>query len=188
MHLKLIIAFLGAWFIGFAPAHAQLDFGSATSRTPYDGYLGPVWSVFGNLNGSQPDLESVEQLVRQGKSFRYVFKADQPYVPQSPDVTESTRAGDCKAKALWLVSKMNTRKVRYVIGKAKAEANLSHAWIIWEGPEGWLILDATFYSRPLSPARLSQREFVPLYSYAPGARYAHTVSGAARGIKNGDHL
>ncbi len=171
-----------------ALAHAQLDLGSSTSRTPYDQYLGPMWSVFRKLSGGQPDVGLVEQLVRQGKSFRYVYKADQPYVPQDPEVTESTKAGDCKAKSLWLASKMNTKKVRYVIGKAKAGSNLSHAWIIWDGPEGWLVLDATFYSRPLNPDRLSSTEFIPIYSYSPGGSYAHTVSGAARGVKNGDHL
>jgi hypothetical protein len=188
MKSKVIGAFLVLSALSSVPIHAQLDLGSATSRTPYDQYLGPMWSVFGRLSGGQPDLPLVEQLVRQGKSFRYVFKADQPYVPQLPEVTESTKSGDCKAKSLWLASKMNTKKVRYVIGKAKAGSNLSHAWIIWDGPEGWLVLDATFYSRPLSPERLSATEFIPIYSYSPGGRYAHTVSAAARGTKNGDHL
>lgn len=163
---------------------AQIDLGSSTSRTPYDQYLGPMWSVFQRLGGGQPDVGLVEQLMRQGKSFRYVFKVDQPYVPQSPDVTETSKSGDCKAKSLWLASKMNTRKVRYVIGKAKGVSNMSHAWIIWDGPQGWLVLDATFYSRPLSP----NSGFTPIYSYSPGGRYAHTVSAAGKGVKNGDHL
>jgi hypothetical protein len=188
MKAKLIGALLVCGFFSYAPVQAQLDLGSATSRTPYDQYLGPMWSVFGRLSGGQPGVGLVEQLVRQGKSFRYVFKASEPYAPQSPDVTESTKSGDCKAKSLWLASKMDTKKVRYVIGKAKAGSNLSHAWIIWDGPEGWLVLDATFYSRPLSPQRLSSNEFIPIYSYSPGGRYAHTVSAAGRGVKNGDHL
>ena len=189
MKSKVLGAVLALYAGCIAAAHAQLNLGSSTSRTPYDPYLGPVWSVFQRLSSGQTDMSLVEQLVRQGKSFRYVYKATDPYVPQAPDVTESTKSGDCKAKSLWLASKMNTRKVRYVIGKAKAQGNLSHAWIIWDGPEGWLILDATFYSRPLVPQRLSANEFIPIYSYSPpSGRYAHTVSAGAKGVKNGDHL
>jgi hypothetical protein len=139
------------------------------------------------MKGGQPDVPTVEQLVREGRSFRYVFKKDEPYVPQAPSVTEATRAGDCKAKAVWLASKMSGAKVRYVIGKARISSNISHAWLIWDGPAGWLILDATNFSRPLSPDRVSPTEFVPTYSYSANASYAHTVSGIARGARDGDH-
>jgi hypothetical protein len=183
--ISMLLASAGL-LAGFVQA-GTLDLGTPTSRTPYDPYLTPMWTVLRNARGGQPDIATVEQLVRQGRSFRYVFKKDQPYTPQTPDVTESTRSGDCKAKAVWLASKMNSGKVRYVIGKAKMGANISHAWLIWEGPEGWLILDATNFSRPLSPQRVSPREFVPTYSYSPSTSYAHTVSGAARGEKDGDH-
>lgn len=189
MKAKLISSIVIFFSVVNMHAVAQFNLGSSTSRTPYDPYLGPMWSVFQRLSSGQPDVNLVEQLVRQGKSFRYVYKASDPYVPQAPEVTERTKSGDCKAKSLWLASKMNTRKVRYVIGKAKAQSSLSHAWIIWDGPEGWLILDATFYSRPLEPQRLSANEFIPIYSYSPpSSRYAHTVSATGRGMKNGDHL
>ena len=168
-------------------AAASLDLGTPISRTPYDVYLGPMYAVLQHLGSGQPPLPVVEQLVREGRSFRYIYKTEQPYVPQTPEVTETTKAGDCKAKSLWLASKMDTRKVRFVIGKAKLQSNMSHAWIIWESPEGWLILDATNYSRPLAPDRLSPAEFIPTFSYSSSGRFAHTVSGAARGAKDGDH-
>lgn len=180
----LLIALLTA-----SPLRAGgLDLGSPTSRTPYDPYLGPMWEVLRSLDGNQPDVAAVEQLVRQGKSFRYVFKKEQPYVPQSPAETESLRSGDCKAKSLWLASKMGSRKVRYVIGKARLVSTISHAWLIWEGPDGWLILDATNYSKPLSPSRISPSEFIPTYSYSPSGKYTHAVSGPGAGAKYGDHL
>ena len=164
------------------------DLGASTSRTPYDPYLGPVWSVFGRLGGTQPDPALVEQWVREGRAFRYSYSKSQPYVPQSPEQTESSKAGDCKAKSLWLANKMDSRKVRFVIGKVKGINNMSHAWLIWEGPEGWLILDATLYSRPLSPERISQNQFLPIYSYAPSGKYAHARAVPAAGAKYGDHL
>lgn len=185
--MKTKLLCLLASILSFAPA-SPMDLGTATSRTPYDSYLQPMWTVFRQLGSGQPDRALVERLVREGKSFRYVFKNEQPYVPQSPEVTESTKCGDCKAKSLWLASKMGTRKVRYVIGKAQLVSTMSHAWIMWEGPEGWLILDATNYSRPLAPDRLSPTEFIPTYSYSPSGRYTHTVAAAGRGAKDGDHL
>ena len=158
---------------------AELDLGSATSRTPYDSYLAPMWQVFRQLGGAEPDRAAVEQLIRESRGFRYAYRKGQPYVPQTPEQTEATKCGDCKAKSLWLAAKMKSRKVRFVIGKAKAGDAASHAWLMWDGPEGWLILDATRSSRPLVPARLSPSELVPTYSYAPGGKYAHTVSAAA---------
>ena len=185
-HHRLVVL-LGLWMWCAASARAQLDLGAPASRTPYDQYLGPMWSVLSQLNG-KADMATVEQLVRQGRGFRYGYNKAQPYVPQSPSETESTKSGDCKAKSLWLADKMNDRAVRYVIGKAKAGQSMSHAWLIWNGPEGWLILDATLYSRPLSPERISRTQFVPIYSYAPSGKYAHAVSAAGAADKNGDHL
>jgi hypothetical protein len=140
-----------------------------------------------SVGGSHPDLATVEQWVAEGRAFRYVFKKEEPYVPQTPDVTEATKAGDCKAKALWLAHKIDNSRVRFVVGKAKAVSNMNHAWLIWEGPEGWLILDATMYSRPLDPGSLSPSQFIPMYSYGPSGKYAHGVAAAARESKYGDH-
>ena len=174
-------------FVSDLPA-ATIDLGSSTSRTPYDRYLGPMFVVFKDLGGGHPDMATVEQLVAQGRAFRYSFKKDEPYVPQSPQETESTKAGDCKAKSLWLAYKMETSRVRFVVGKAKAVSNMNHAWLIWDGPDGWLILDATLYSRPLAPQTLSPAQFMPLYSYGPSGKYAHTVAAAAKGQSYGDHM
>ena len=74
------------------------------------------------------------------------------------------------------------------IGKAKKVSTMSHAWLIWQGPDGWLILDATNFSRPLNPERVSKSEFLPIYSYAPGGKYTHAMAGPAAGAKYGDHL
>lgn len=171
----------------YSHAAAAIDLGSSTSRTPYDPYMTPVFAVMRQLTGSA-DPATVAQLVRQGKGFRYSYKKTEPYVPQTPEETESTRSGDCKAKSLWLASKMNDKKVRFVIGKQKQFPNTGHAWLIWESPEGWVILDATLFSTPLSPARLSPNDFMPTYSYSPSGKYSHAVAAAARGAKYGDHL
>lgn len=164
-----------------------LDLGTPTTHTPYDQYLNPVWEVLHRLGTAQPDPGEVEKLVREGRSFRYVYKTTEPYVPQTPEETEATKSGDCKAKALWLASKMDTRNVRFVIGKASLERSANHAWLIWEGPQGWLILDATMLSRPLPPDRTSPSDYVPSYSYSPTGKFAHAIVTAA-GKKYSDHL
>jgi len=179
-----IIVAVAAGLLAGGLRAAELDLGSTTSRTPYDSYLAPMWQVFRRLGGAEPDRAAVEQLIHESRRFRYAYKKRQPYVPQTPEQTETTKCGDCKAKSLWLAAKMKSRKVRFVIGKAKVGDAASHAWLMWDGPEGWLILDATRYSRPLVPERLSPSEFVPTYSYAPGGKYAHTVSAAARSAKH----
>jgi hypothetical protein len=168
-------------------SYSDLDLGSSTGKTPYDPYLGPMWSVFGKLGGAQPDPAQVEQWVAEGRAFRYSFSKSKPYVPQTPEETASTRSGDCKAKSLWLADKIDSKKVRFVIGKFKRGAAQSHAWLIWNGPTGWLILDATMFSRSLDPARVSQNEFIPIYSYAPGGKYNHARAAATPGAKYGDH-
>ena len=182
-----ILAVLAALLFVTARSLA-IDLGAPTSRTPYDAYLGPVWSVFGRLGRAQPDTAQVEQWVREGRNFRYSYKKDQPYLPQTPEETESSKSGDCKAKALWLVNKMQSRKVRFVIGKVKQAGNVSHAWLIWDGPEGWLILDATLSRQPLDPERVGPNDYRPTYSYAPSGKYAHALAAAAATSKYGDHL
>ncbi len=182
-----LFAILAALFFVPNPSSA-LDLGSSTARTPYDPYMGPVFSVFGRLGGSQPDPAQVEQWVKEGRAFRYSFSKTQPYVPQSPEQTESSKSGDCKAKSLWLASKMDTRKVRFVIGKFKRGAAQSHAWLLWNAPDGWLILDATMFNRSLSAASVSQNEFLPIYSYGPGSKYTHGQAAAPKESKYGDHL
>jgi hypothetical protein len=170
-----------------APLLAQ-DLGSPTSRTPYDVYLGPMRTVLSALGNNKPSLAQVNQYVRTGKSFRYQMK--DPYIPQLPAETEATKSGDCKAKSLWVASKMDDRSVRFVIGRARAVSQMSHAWLMWPGPSGWLILDPTNFSSSLEMNRLARDEFMPIYSYTAGGKYAHTVAAAPKikpSPKYGDH-
>jgi hypothetical protein len=185
--MRTLLSFL--LLMGLCAQHSAQDLGSPTGRTPYDGYLGPMRSVLGSLGSNKPSLDEVKQYVRTGKSFRYYMK--DPYVPQMPAETEATKAGDCKAKSLWVASKMDDRTVRYVIGKARAVSQISHAWLMWPSSAGWFILDATNYSSPLAANRVSRDEFMPMYSYSAGGKYAHTITTAPKAkpeAKYGDHM
>jgi len=182
---KILVA--TALLIGGSLAVAQ-DLGTPTSKTPFDAYLGPMRSVLSSLGGNHPEVPVVEGYVKVGRGFRYYMK--DPLVPQTPQETETSRAGDCKAKSLWVAYKMDDRHVRFVVGRIKSVSNMSHAWLLWKGPAGWLVLDPTFYSKPLEVARLGPGEFTPLFSYSAGGKYKH--AGAAGPSKQaeskyGDH-
>jgi hypothetical protein len=178
--LALILLMAGGRFAG-----AQ-DLGQPTSSTPYDAYLGPMRATLSSLHGKAPPLDEVKQYVRTGRSFRYVMT--NPYVPQTPAETEATHAGDCKAKSLWVADKMDDRSVRFVVGKARAVSNLNHAWLLWKGPDGWLILDPTNYSSPIDANRVGPGEFIAFYSYTAGGKYVHAGAAARKAeAKYGDH-
>ena len=83
----------------------------------------PVKQVLGSLDGGAPTIERVNELMRKGRGFFYSYTT--PYVAQTPEVTASTRAGDCKAKALWLCDQLRDQNVRFVVGKAHYGADLS---------------------------------------------------------------
>jgi hypothetical protein len=165
------------------------DLGRSTSSTPYDGYLAPMRATMSALGGNRPEMPLVKDYVRTGRSFRYYM--NHPYIPQTPAVTEATRAGDCKAKSLWVAYKMDDRTLRYVIGRARKTSGMSHAWLLWRGPNGWLILDATNYSSPIEVSRLGPNEFIALYSYSSGGKYVHAGAAAPKAkaeAKYGDHV
>jgi len=164
-----------------APAQ---DMGRSTGSTPYDKYFDRVFSTLSSLSSNDAPLDQVNEYMKTGRGFRYYMKT--PYIPQTPQETESSRSGDCKAKSLWVAYKMDDRKVRFVVGRIKSVTNMSHAWLIWKGPTGWMVLDPTFYSRPLDMARLGPGEFTMLYSYTGGGKFVHGAPKKAES-KYGDH-
>ena len=180
---KILVA--TALLISGSLALAQ-DLGTPTSKTPFDAYLGTMRSVLSSLGGNHPEIPVVEGYVKTGRGFRYYMK--DPYIPQTPQETDASHSGDCKAKSLWVAYKMDDHSVRFVVGRIKSVQGMSHAWLLWKGPEGWLILDATMYSRPLEVARLGPQEFTPLFSYTGSGKYVHGGGAPKKAeSKYGDH-
>ena len=152
-------------------AAASIDLGSTTSGTPYDRYMTPVRSVLHNLAGEETSMDRVRRLMAQGRNFRYSFT--DPYTAASPSRTAATRAGDCKAKSLWLCDQLNDSSVRYVIGKARRTSKISHAWVMWEHNSQWWILDCTNTSQPIPADRVSSNQYIPFYSYTKRGTFRH---------------
>jgi hypothetical protein len=166
---------LGLLSLGFS-ATAGVDLGSSASRTPYDSYMQPVKHVLGSLDGAAPTMDKVQALMRQGRGFFYSYTT--PYVAQTPQVTASTHAGDCKAKALWLCDQLGDSNVRFVVGKAHYGAKLSHAWVLWrEASSGrWYVLDCTNNAKPVAADSLRSDEYIPLYSWGKSGAYRHAAT------------
>jgi hypothetical protein len=169
-----------------ASACAEVDLGSPASRTPYDGYMGPVKHVLSSLKGNSPSMDRVQALMREGLSFRYSYT--EPYVAATPEMTAATKKGDCKAKALWLANEMGDNNVRFVVGKAHRNSKLSHAWLTWQHDGQWWILDPTNTSRPIPADRVSHNDYIPLFSWSKGRTFQHTETGAyLSGIAHKQH-
>ena len=117
-------------------------------------------------------MEKVQTLMRQGRMFRYAHT--EPYYPALPSETAAKRKGDCKDKALWLINQLNDPSARFVIGKEKRGASVSHAWVMWQSEGRWWILDCTMTSKPMPADQMSMNKYVPLYSWAKGVSFRHT--------------
>lgn len=150
---------------------AGVDLGSPAAATPYEAYMAPVRHVLGSLDSQKPTMEEVKKLMKQGRAFRYNF--DTPYLPASPAETARLREGDCKDKALWLANQLDS-SARFVIGKTKRGAKLSHAWVMWQSEGRWWILDCTLKTAPIAADSLPEGQYVPLYSYGKGSAYRHS--------------
>lgn len=155
----------------FAVARPDLSNGRP-GPTPYDPYRAPVDAVMGHLDGPSPSFATVATLMRQGYAFKYVF--DAPYLAQMPQVTAAKRSGDCKAKSLWLASRMNdASNVRYVIGKARRTSRISHAWLMWKNEGRWWILDPTNTPDPIAADSVGPDDYIVNYSYDRSGSYCH---------------
>ncbi|MDD5350940.1 MAG: hypothetical protein PHQ12_12080 [Chthoniobacteraceae bacterium] len=148
--------------------------------TPYDPYCAPVDAVMRHLDGPAPSFQTVSALVREGYSFRYVF--DAPYLAQTPQQTEARHSGDCKAKSLWLASRMNDANVRYVIGKARRTSKISHAWLMWKAQGRWWILDPTNVPTPIPADSVGPDDYIVHYSYDRTGSFCHNTGRTGRTV------
>jgi hypothetical protein len=170
--LLFAVALLSTQVLGLA--RATVDLGFPASGTPYDPYMTPVKQVLTHLTAEENSMDRVRSLMHEGRSFRYSFTS--PYVAATPDVTAATRAGDCKAKALWLANQLNDRSVRFVIGKARRTSQMSHAWLMWQHDNQWWILDCTNNWEPIPADKVSASQYIPYYSFAKNGEFRHQAT------------
>lgn len=173
--MKLLSLALTLFFSASLPSFAiPVDLGSTAGYTPYDAYMRPVKRILGAVPNQKAGMERAEELMREGRSFRYVHS--DPYNPLLPAETARRRSGDCKDKALWLCDQLQDSSARFVIGKMKRSSSISHAWVMWQTEGRWFILDCTLNWRPIPMDSVAKGDYVPLYSYAKNATYRHAAT------------
>jgi hypothetical protein len=145
-----------------------------TGFTPYDRYLGVVRSVMADLPQRKKSISTTCRLLRVAHAFRY--SPGDPYRADSPAVTAVRKAGDCKAKALWLYDQLGDSSVLYVIGKVSRAAKNSHAWLYWRWENRWWILDPTNQSAPIAAETVAAGRYVPYYSFTQATTYRHPAT------------
>ena len=170
--LLFTVALLASQVLGLA--RTSLDLGSPASDTPYDQYMAPVKTVLHHLTNEEASMDRVRELMHEGRAFRYSFTS--PYVAATPEQTAASRAGDCKAKALWLADQLQDGSVRFVIGKAHSTSTMSHAWLLWQHNNQWWILDCTNNYEPVQADRVSSSQYIPFYSFAKNGEYRHRAT------------
>ena len=173
LKMKQLLTLVALLFAATFAASARPDLSNGRpGPTPYDPYCGPVDAVMRRLDGPSPAFKTVAALVRQGFAFKYVF--DAPYLAQTPQETAAKRSGDCKAKSLWLASRMNdANNLRYVIGKARRTSKISHAWLMWKNEGRWWILDPTNAVEPIPADAVVPDDYIVNYSYDRTGSYCH---------------
>lgn len=144
------------------------------SYTPYDRYLGSVRRVIAELDARDADMLLACDLMREGRRFRYVV--NDPYRADPPARTAARRAGDCKAKALWLYDRLGDPTALYVIGKLQRGARSSHAWVYWRSQGRWWILDPTDRTAPVAADSVAPNRYVPYYSFGKSGTYRHPAT------------
>lgn len=145
-----------------------------TNFTPYDRYLDTVRHVIAELDPRKPDMLLACDLVRVGRGFRYM--SSDPYRAALPSRTAARRAGDCKAKALWLYDRLGDPTALYVIGKLDRGSKSSHAWVYWHNQERWWILDPTNRGTPVAADSVSPQRYVPYYSFGKSGAFRHPAT------------
>ncbi len=142
--------------------------------TPYDRYSGTVRTVIARVNREPPSMTRVRALMDEAHDFRY--RMAHPYLAALPENTAAARAGDCKAKALWLYDQLGDSSAFYVIGKTFKGAKSNHAWLYWRCDSRWWILDPTNRSTPIPADSIPNNRYEPWYSFGKGGAYRHRVS------------
>jgi len=92
---------------------AGIDLGTPAGYTPYDRYMSPVRQVLGSLHGHTVDFQRVQNLLREGRSFRYSFT--DPYVVATEGLLVRSGTG------ITSLESMKGRTVAVVKGSTNAD-------------------------------------------------------------------
>lgn len=147
------------------------DLGRAVQRTPFDFKLTLAGFFYENSTSAfhTSSSQTVEQLFRMARSFRYASGKIYENKWQSAKETGAKHSGICIDKALWLYAQLKKngyRHVRLVIGKYRSIDPLLHAWVVYVNESGdTYLLDSSMQNRPWELREFSEGLYQPLYSF-----------------------
>jgi hypothetical protein len=165
--------FIGSVFLGLIASAPAADLGQRSKCTPYDRYFGRLFAVLEGTGAAPAPPAQVMAKMKDARRIRHQYDPREPYIPQTPLITERRRVGDCKAKALWLIQELNDPRARFVVGKYRGARTKNHAWVLWSDGSHWWVLDPTFHDRPVSIGETRSEKWEPHYSYDKRGRYVH---------------
>lgn len=177
--LKKILAFAAALIcLSTASCFASAVFFSVQS-TPYDRQMSRIRPILlgERLGKEQPlSLSLVNQWMEDLRDIPYRYHSEW----KTPAEVQSRQPADCKGKAVALYERMQAkgaRNLRLVIGKRAPTSRVTHAWLVWESPNGIYVLDPTFNWMAFRSEEAVDGSYVPFYAYAGDRKYRAAFTG-----------
>ena len=142
----------------------------AVDSTPYDHQMTRVYpTLAAHYPATWISIVTINQWISSLRAMPYQYSSQW----KTPAEVQSAHAADCKGKALLLYEKMQAmgaRNFRLVIGKRRADASQTHAWVEWDTQVGTLLLDPTFNWTATQEVQ-DGFSYIPFYAYDGAYRY-----------------
>jgi predicted transglutaminase-like cysteine proteinase len=144
----------------------------AVNSTPYDHQMVRVYPILtpaARYPATWISLITINQWMSELRAMPYHYSNEW----KTPVEVQSAQAADCKGKAVLLYEKMQAmgaRNFRLVIGKRRADAVQTHAWVEWDTQFGTWLLDPTF-NWMATPELQDGFSYIPFYAFDGAYKY-----------------
>ena len=150
----------------------------SVDSTPYDHQMTPIRPVLLSKAASTQhvSLSLVNEWMSDLRDIPYGYQMEW----KTPSQVNTRQPADCKGKAVALYERMQSngaKNVRLVIGKRAPTSRATHAWLIWETPQGTYLLDPTFNWMACRSEEVANRSYVPYYAFAGNKKYRAETAG-----------
>lgn len=152
----------------------------SVDSTPYDRQMTRIRPILVSKpahSTQQVSLALVNEWMGDLRDIPYAYHIEW----KTPAEVNSREPADCKGKAVALYERMQSygaKNVRLVIGKRAPTSRVTHAWLVWETPQGTYVLDPTFNWSACRSEEISDQSYVPYYAYAGTKKYRASAAAA----------
>jgi len=175
--VPIIVAFSLFLFSTDVQASGRSVSGRLTTRTPFDHKIVRAQLQVDTQGSTQMSNESIEDLFRIAKSFRY--KRDMyGDVWQSASETDKSRSGDCEDKAIWLFTKLSQNgynDIRLVVGKFRTIDKQFHAWVTVRVDGNDYLLDPANQKRVWENGQFQSGFYTAYFSFDGESKFKHSI-------------